>query len=100
MKYKSFNEWIKTSKYKDMAAFNGKVKAAMIDAWDAAVHNYPEDTTKADIIEKQKIIAAAVQIQCTCDQDQIKQGFQCGCGKQKAVNSAVVDLSKYLRGLK
>jgi predicted AlkP superfamily pyrophosphatase or phosphodiesterase len=99
MKYNNFQEWFESLKYQDYD-ISRKVKDLMLEAWDAAVENYPEDTTRTDIIEKQKIITATLAIECTCDQAQIKHGYMCGCGKAAAVNKAIMDLTKYLRALK
>ena len=100
MKYKNFNEWFDDDPMQKRRNTGKWIKELMRDAWDAAVNNFPADTTKADIIEKQKVIAAAMAIQCTCDQEQIKHGYRCNCGKQKAVKESVIDLSQYIRSLK
>ena len=102
MKYKNFDEWLRNSRY---VGFYGKQKNAMLDAWDAAVENYPDkieyiDRTKTEINELQGIITGTLEIQCTCDQAQMKKGYQCNCGKQKAVQKAVSDLTFYLKELK
>ena len=93
MKYKNFTEWYK-NRDKKVAIH---IYDLMLEAWDAAVAN---DTTKTDIIELQKIITATIAIECTCDQEQIKAGFRCGCGKVETVQKAIADLTKYLKSLK
>ncbi len=97
MKYKNFDEWLRNSRY---VGFYGKQKNAILDAWDAAVENYPEDRTKNEINELQGIITGTLEIVCTCDQAQIKHGYRCSCGKQVAVQKAVSDLTFYLKELK
>ena len=98
MKYKNFNQWFMAQSYNFPFAID--VKAYMRDAWDACVNNFPEDRTKAEINELQGIITGTLEIQCTCDQAQIKKGYRCGCGKQVAVQKAVSDLTFYLKELK
>lgn len=98
MRYKNFYEWFKSQKYNLPFAID--VKAYMLEAWDAAVNSYPEDRTKNEINELQGIITGTLEIQCTCDQAQIKKGYRCSCGKQVAVQKAVSDLTFYLKELK
>jgi len=98
MKYKDFHDWMNSHRLK--IGLNVAEYSLMKEAWDAAVNNYPEDTTKADIVELQKIITATIAIECTCDQEQIKAGFRCGCGKVETVQKAIMDLTKYLKALK
>lgn len=97
MKYLSFEEWLKKSKY---IGFFGKRKLAMHDAWDAAMKNYPVDEVKNKINELQAIVDGALQLECTCDKIHIKMGFPCICFKSGAVTQSMVNLSKYLRKLK
>ena len=96
MKYKNFEEWINAQNFD----FSPGVENVMRDVWNAAVENYPEDRTKNEINELQGIITGALEIQCTCDQAQIKKGYRCSCGKQVAVQKSVADLTLYLKELK
>lgn len=97
MKYLSFEEWLKNSKY---IGFFGKRKIAMRDAWDAAMKNYPVDEVKNKINELQAIIDGALQLECTCNKIHIKMGFPCICVKAGAVTQSMNNLSKYLRKIK
>jgi hypothetical protein len=103
MKHLTFDEWF--NKKSIIHNCSNRQHDLMREAWDAAVKNNPAkieyiDRTKNEINELQGIIDGALQIQCTCDQAQIKKGYRCGCGKQETVKKAVMDLTFYLKELK
>ena len=98
MKYKNFEQWYNCTFWNNDGLNDSaiaRVKKFMRQAWDTAANNYPEDTTKADIIDLLNIVKGANSIKCVCLRGQL-----CNCRRSIAMKAATVDLSKYLRGLK
>ena len=85
---KNFDEWLRNSRY---VGFYGKQKNAMLDAWDAAVESYPEDRTKTEIKELRAVISKAMQMKCSC-----KENEGCTCDTYKARATAIFNFQKYL----
>ena len=88
MGYKNFYEWINQSEYDHLSPGTTNL---MMDAWDAAVESYPEDRTKAEIKELRAVISKAMQMKCSC-----KENEGCTCDTYKARATAIFNLEKYL----
>lgn len=104
--FRDFEQWYNCSFWNCVGINDSaiaRVKDYMRQAWDTAANNYNVvyiDRTKNEINELQGIIDGAMQIQCTCDQKQIKAGYRCECGKAATVRKAIMDLTFYLKELK
>ena len=88
MGYKNFEEWWKQSGFNPQGSV---LKLALHEAWDAAVNSYSEDRTKAEIKELRAVISKAMQMKCSC-----KENEGCTCDTYKARATAIFNLEKYL----
>jgi len=98
MKYKNFEEWLETQDY----AIPPLYKNLMQDAWDACVNNMPDENAAIGelIMELLNGINIAEKIDCTCDKGKLSVRYPCCCQRSRALQSASIELGKYLQELR